>query len=46
MKGKYKGHYRIKTGKLRILFKAEKNDIVVTAVVEDVDFRKNVYKHR
>jgi len=42
MKGKWKGYYRIKLGKIRMIMKIDfKNKI---AHIDKVDFRGDVYK--
>ena len=36
-------YYRIRSGKVRILFELIDGQITVTAIVNDVEFRGNVY---
>lgn len=43
LRGKYKGHYRIRKGNTRIIFLLKK-EIIPTVLVKDIDFRGNVYK--
>lgn len=43
LKGNLKGYYRIRTGKLRIIFTLEKEKAVI-AFVREVTFRKDAYK--
>ncbi|KJR40284.1 hypothetical protein MCHI_003826 [Candidatus Magnetoovum chiemensis] len=43
LKGSNKGEYRIRTGKIRIIFTFEKNEIFVV-FVEEVSFRADAYK--
>ena len=44
LKGTLQKYYRIRSGKIRILFELIDNKIVVTAIVNDIDFRGDVYK--
>jgi mRNA-degrading endonuclease RelE of RelBE toxin-antitoxin system len=45
MKGDFSGSYRIRKGKVRILFSiGENNEIVIEAIVENIDFRGDIYK--
>lgn len=43
LKGKLKNHYRIRTGKIRIIIKIEFG-IIYIVNVNNIDFRSNVYK--
>ena len=43
LKGTLQKYYRIRSGKVRILFELIDGQITVTAIVNDVDFRGNVY---
>jgi mRNA-degrading endonuclease RelE of RelBE toxin-antitoxin system len=43
LKGNLQKYYRIRSGKVRILFELIDGQITVTAIVNDVDFRGNVY---
>ena len=43
LKGNLQKYYRIRSGKVRILFKLIDGQITVTAIVNDVEFRGNVY---
>ncbi len=45
MKGRSKGKYRLRTGDIRIVFSI-KQGIVYVVLVEDIDFRGDVYKLR
>jgi len=43
LKGNLQKYYRIRSGKVRILFELIDGQITVTAIVTDVEFRGNVY---
>jgi mRNA-degrading endonuclease RelE of RelBE toxin-antitoxin system len=43
LKGNLQKYYRIRSGKVRILFELIDGQIIVTAIVNDVDFRGNIY---
>ena len=43
LKGTLQKYYRIRSGKVRILFELIDGQITVTAIVNDVEFRGNVY---
>jgi mRNA interferase RelE/StbE len=43
LKGKLKGFFRIKQGDIRIIFSLKKNK-VLKALINDIDFRGNIYK--
>lgn len=43
LKGKYRGHYRIRKGNIRIVFSLKKEDNPVV-FVKDIDFRGNIYR--
>ena len=44
LKGKYKNVYRVRKGNIRIIFKTVDNEVIVEAVVVDIDYRGGVYK--
>lgn len=44
MKGNFENYYRIRSGKIRILFELIDEEIKVITIVYDVDFRGDVYK--
>jgi len=44
LKGKLKNYYRIRQGKVRILFELVKDKIIIKAIVTDIDFRGSIYK--
>jgi mRNA-degrading endonuclease RelE of RelBE toxin-antitoxin system len=45
MKGDFNDHYRIRKGKVRIVFSiGENNEVVIEAIVENIDFRGGIYK--
>ncbi len=43
LNGTLQKYYRIRSGKVRILFELIDGQITVRAIVNDVDFRGNVY---
>jgi mRNA interferase RelE/StbE len=43
LRGDLHGYYRIRTGKIRIIFSLTKNKIF-SAFVKDIGFRENIYK--
>jgi len=44
LKGKLHDYYRVRQGKVRILFELIHDQIIIKAVVTDIDFRGDVYK--
>ena len=44
LKGKLKNYYRIRVNKIRILFEIENEELQVILIVNDIDFRGDVYK--
>jgi len=44
LKGELKNYYRIRQGKIRILFKIDGDKIIVKVIINDIDFRGDVYK--
>lgn len=44
LKGKLKNYYRIRVNKIRILFEIENEELQVILIVDDIDFRGDVYK--
>ncbi|WP_297439983.1 hypothetical protein [Sulfurimonas sp.] len=44
LKGSFKNYYRVRVGKIRILFELENNEVKIIAIVNDIDFRGDVYK--
>jgi mRNA interferase RelE/StbE len=44
LKGEYKHLYRIRQNKIRILFEIHNDEIILQMIVEDIDFRGDVYK--
>lgn len=43
LKGDLKGFYRIKVGKIRIVFEVADQQIEIHLIVNDIDFRGDVY---
>ena len=43
LKGNLKGFYRIRKGNVRIIFKIVDSEIIIEAIVNDIDFRGNIY---
>ena len=44
LKGKLKDFYRIRDGKVRILFELKNDEIKIIAIITDIDFRGEIYK--
>ena len=44
LKGNLKNYYRIRVNKIRILFEVQKDELHVIMVINDIDFRGDVYK--
>jgi len=44
LQGNLNNFYRIRSGKIRILFELENNEIKIIAIINDIDFRGDVYK--
>ncbi|MEA3229158.1 MAG: hypothetical protein U9P38_08825 [Campylobacterota bacterium] len=44
LKGGFTNYYRIRVGKIRILFELENNEVKIIAIVNEIDFRGDVYK--
>jgi len=44
LKGDLDQYYRVRSGKMRILFELENDNVKVIAIVSDIDFRGDVYK--
>ncbi len=44
LQSNFKGFYRIRSGKVRILFEMVDNNIKIIAIINDIDFRGNIYK--
>lgn len=44
LKGELYNYYRIRLGKMRILFNFKNNEIKIIAIVSDIDFRGDIYK--
>ena len=44
LKGNFQTYYRIRFKKIRILFELVNNEIKITTIVNDIDFRGGVYK--
>lgn len=43
LKGKHRGSFRVKKGDIRIIFSLKK-DKILEVLVNDIDFRGNIYK--
>lgn len=43
LKGNLKGFYRIRINKIRILFEVENGELQIIMIVNDIDFRGDVY---
>ena len=44
LKGRYKGKYRVRKGKIRIIFTIDENGNIYIVAVEEIDFRGDIYK--
>ena len=44
LKGELKGKYRIRKGKIRIIIEIKQDEVIIQSIVEDIDFRGNIYK--
>lgn len=44
LKGELKHLYRIRYNKIRIIFEVINNEIIIKLIVEEIDFRGDVYK--
>jgi mRNA interferase RelE/StbE len=45
MKGSIANIYRIRKGNFRILVSVTDDEIIIEAIIEDIDFRGNIYKN-
>jgi mRNA-degrading endonuclease RelE of RelBE toxin-antitoxin system len=43
LKGILKGKSRIRKGKIRIIFSIQENEVLIESIIEDIDFRGNIY---
>ena len=43
LKNNLKGKSRVRKGKIRIIFELLNGDIIIETIVEDIDFRGNIY---
>ena len=43
LKGNLKGKYRIRKGKVRIIATINNNEIIIEAIIENIDVRGNIY---
>ena len=43
LKGDLKGKYRIRKGKVRIIFEIKEDEVIIESIVENIDFRGSVY---
>ena len=44
LKGDLELYYRVRSGKIRILFELENNNVKIIAIVSGIDFRGDIYK--
>jgi mRNA interferase RelE/StbE len=44
LQGNLKNYYRIRHGKIRILFEITNQQVIIQILVYDIDFRGNIYK--
>ena len=43
LRGSLKGKFRIRKGKIRIIFEIVEDEIILESIVADIDFRGNIY---
>jgi len=43
LKGILKGKIRIRKGKIRIIIEIINNEVIIEAIIENIDFRGNIY---
>ena len=43
LKGSLKGKFRVRKGKVRIIFEIIENEVIIESTIEDIDFRGNIY---
>ena len=43
LKGSLKGKFRVRKGKVRIIFEITENEVIIESIIEDIDFRGNIY---
>ena len=43
LKENLKGKSKVKKGKIRIIFEIIDNEIIIETIIEDIDFRGNIY---
>ena len=44
LKNNLKGKYRVRKGKIRIIFELRDEELIIETIVEDIDFRGNIYR--
>lgn len=44
LKGELQNFYRIRKGKVRILFKIVDNEVMIEIIVDNIDFKGDIYK--
>jgi len=44
LKGKLKNKVRIRKGNIRVIIEIIEDEIIIESIVEDIDFRGNIYK--
>lgn len=44
LKANFKDFYRIRKGKIRIVFELFENEVLIQSIINDIDFRGNIYK--
>jgi len=44
LKNNLKGKSRVRKGKVRIVFELTDGELIIETIVEDIDFRGNIYK--
>ena len=44
LKGKFKNKVRIRKGSIRVIIEILEDEVIIESIVEDIDFRGNIYK--
>jgi len=44
LKNNLKGKYRVRKGKIRIIFELKDEELIIETIIEDIDFRGNIYR--
>ena len=44
LKNNLKGKFRVRKGKIRIIFELTEDELIIETIIEDIDFRGNIYR--